>query len=301
MNYYDEIKNYVKKVEIGRAIREANANYELVDSYWNIGKLIVDAQGGKEKSKYGDKLLKEWSEKLTQEYGKGYDYSNMRRFRQFYLTFPIVDTVCPQLSWSVIRVLLPIVDLNKRNYYINLCIENKLSVRELKQEMKSNSYERLEHKPDKIDIVVPTKVPNIANNFKNPILLKLKDNEIKNESDLEKLIYSQLSYVFLQLGNGFTWVGNQYKISDGNKNYFIDMLLYNYIYNCFVVVEIKCRKLKKEDKGQVEFYMNLVDSFVKEASNNPTIGIIITKNQDKFIANFVRNEKIMPLTYELIK
>ena len=301
MNYYDEIKNYVKKVEIGRAIREANANNELVDSYWNIGKLIVDAQGGKEKSKYGDKLLKEWSEKLTQEYGKGYDYSNMRRFRQFYLTFPIVDTVCPQLSWSVIRVLLPIVDLNKRNYYINLCIENKLSVRELKQEMKSNSYERLEHKPDKIDIVVPTKVPNIANNFKNPILLKLKDNEIKNESDLEKLIYSQLSYVFLQLGNWFAWVGNQYKISDGNKNYFIDMLLYNYIYNCFVVVEIKCRKLKKEDKGQVEFYMNLVDSFVKEASNNPTIGIIITKNQDKFIAHFVRNEKIMPLTYELIK
>ena len=301
MNYYDEIKNYVKKVEIGRAIREANANYELVDSYWNIGKLIVDAQGGKEKSKYGDKLLKEWSEKLTQEYGKGYDYSNMRRFRQFYLTFPIIAPLGQQLSWSVIRVLLPIVDTNKRNYYINLCIENRLSVRELKQEIKSNSYKRLEHKPDKIDIVVPTKVPSITNNFKNPILLKLKDNEIKNESDLEKLIYSQLSYVFLQLGNGFTWVGNQYKISDGNKNYFIDMLLYNYIYNCFVVVEIKCRKLKKEDKGQVEFYMNLVDSFVKEASNNPTIGIIITKNQDKFIANFVRNEKIMPLTYELIK
>lgn len=301
MNNYEEVETLVKKVEIGKAIKERQANNEITEAYWNIGKLIIDAQGGKEKSKYGDKLLKEWSEKLTQEYGKGYDYSNMRRFRQFYLTFPIVDTVCPQLSWSVIRVLLPIVDLNKRNYYINLCIENKLSVRELKQEMKSNSYERLEHKPDKIDIVVPTKVPNIANNFKNPILLKLKDNEIKNESDLEKLIYSQLSYVFLQLGNGFTWVGNQYKISDGNKNYFIDMLLYNYIYNCFVVVEIKCRKLKKEDKGQVEFYMNLVDSFVKEASNNPTIGIIITKNQDKFIANFVRNEKIMPLTYELIK
>ena len=301
MNYYDEIKNYVKKAEIGRAIREANANYELVDSYWNIGKLIVDAQGGKEKAEYGNKLIRTWSEKLTKEYGKGYDYSNLKRFRQFYLTFPIIAPLGQQLSWSVIRVLLPIVDLNKRNYYINLCIENKLSVRELKQEIKCNSYERLEHKPDKIDIVVPTKVSNIANNFKNPILLKLKDNEIKNESDLEKLIYSQLSYVFLQPGNGFAWVGNQYKISDGNKNYFIDMLLYNYVYNCFVVVEIKCRKLKKDDKGQVEFYMNLVDNFLKGANNNPTIGIIITKNQDKFIANFVRNEKIMPLTYELIK
>ena len=196
---------------------------------------------------------------------------------------------------------MPIKDENKRNYYINLCLENNLSKRELEKEIKTNSYERLEHKPDKIDIVVPTKIPSIANNFKNPILLKLKNNEIKNESDLEKLIYSQLSYVFLQLGNGFTWVGNQYKISDGNKNYFIDMLLYNYVYNCFVVVEIKCRKLKKEDKGQVEFYMNLVDNFVKEATNNPNIGIIITKNQDKFIANFVRSEKIMPLTYELIK
>ena len=301
MNYYDEIKNYVKKVEIGRAIKEANANKELVDCYWNVGRLLVEAQGGKEKAKYGNELIKKWADALTKEYGKGYNYTNLSRFRQFYLAFPIIAPLGQQLSWTIIRTILPIKDENKRNYYINLCLENNLSKRELEKEIKTNSYERLEHKPDKIDIVVPTKVPNIANNFKNPILLKLKDNEIKNESDLEKLIYSQLSYVFLQLGNGFTWVGNQYKISDGNKNYFIDMLLYNYIYNCFVVVEIKCRKLKKEDKGQVEFYMNLVDSFVKEASNNPTIGIIITKNQDKFIANFVRNEKIMPLTYELIK
>ena len=105
----------------------------------------------------------------------------------------------------------------------------------------------------------------------------------------------------MQLGNGFTWVGNQYKVSDGNNNYFIDMLLYNYKYNCFVVVEIKCRKLKKEDKGQVEFCMKLVDEYVKEIGNNPTIGIIITKEQDKFVVNFVRSEKLIPLTYELLK
>ena len=301
MNYYDEVNSYVKKVEIGKAIRETNANRELVECYWNVGRLIVEAQGGKEKAKYGNELIRNWSKKLSNVYGKGYSYENLFKFRKFYLTFPIVDTLCPQLTWSIIRTLLPIVDINKRNYYINLCIENKLSVRELKREIKSNSYERLEHKPDKIDIVVPTNVSAITNYFKNPILLKLKDKEIKTESDLEKLIYSQLSYVFLQLGKGFTWIGNQYKVSDGNKNYFIDMLLYNYIYNCFVVVEIKCRKLKKEDKGQVEFYMNLVDNYVKEASNNPTIGIIITKDQDKFVANFVRSEKVVPLTYELVK
>ena len=301
MNYYDEVNSYVKKVEIGKAIRETNANRELVECYWNVGRLIVEAQGGKEKAKYGNELIRNWSKKLSNVYGKGYSYENLFKFRKFYLTFPIVDTLCPQLTWSIIRTLLPIVDINKRNYYINLCIENKLSVRELKREIKSNSYERLEHKPDKIDIVVPTNVSAITNYFKNPILLKLKDKEIKTESDLEKLIYSQLSYVFLQLGSGFAWIGNQYKVSDGNKNYFIDMLLYNYIYNCFVVVEIKCRKLKKEDKGQVEFYMNLVDNYVKEASNNPTIGIIITKDQDKFVANFVRSEKVVPLTYELVK
>ena len=300
MNYYDEVNSYVKKVEIGKAIRETNANMELVECYWNVGRLIVEAQGGKEKAKYGNELIKTWAEKLTEEYGKGYNYTNLSRFRQFYLAFPIVAPLGQQLSWTIIRTILPIKDENKRNYYINLCIANNLSKRELEKEIKSNSYERLEYKPDKIDVVVSTKVPAIVNNFKNPILLELKDKEIKLESDLEKLIYSQLSYVFLQLGKGFTWVGNQYKVSDGNKNYFIDMLLYNVKYNCYVVVEIKCRKLKKEDKGQVEFYMNLVDNFVKEPSNNPTIGIIITKDQDKFVANFVRSEKVVPLTYKFV-
>ena len=301
MNYYDEVNSYVKKVEIGKAIRETNANMELVECYWNVGRLIVEAQGGKEKAKYGNELIKTWAEKLTEEYGKGYNYTNLSRFRQFYLDFPIVAPLGQQLSWTIIRTILPIKDENKRNYYINLCIANNLSKRELEKEIKSNSYERLEYKPDKIDMIVPIKVPAIINNFKNPILLELKDKEIKSESDLEKLIYSQLSCVFLQLGKGFTWVGNQYKVSDGNKNYFIDMLLYNIKYDCYVVVEIKCRKLKKEDKGQVEFYMNLVDNYVKEPNNNPTIGIIITKDQDKFVANFVKGEKLVPLTYELVK
>ena len=300
MDNYKEIETLIKKVEIGKAIRERQANNEIAEAYWNIGKLIVEAQGGKEKSKYGDKLLKEWSEKLTQEYGKGYDYTNLSRFRQLYLYFPIIGPVGQQLNWTIIRTILPIKDENKRNYYINLCIKNNLSKRELIKEIKSNSFERLEHKPDKVDIITSAIVPAITENFKNPILLNLNGNKVENEKDLEKLIYSQLSYVFMQLGNDFTWVGNQYKISDGNKNYYIDMLLYNVNYNCYVVVEIKCRSLKKEDKGQTEFYMTLVDKYKKRANNNPTIGIIITKEQDKFVANFVKSEKLVPLTYELV-
>ena len=301
MNNYEEVETLVKKVEIGKAIKERQANNEVTEAYWNIGKLIVDAQDGKEKNKYGDKLLKEWSEKLTQEYGKGYDYTNLSRFRQLYLYFPIIGPVGQQLNWTIIRTILPIKDENKRNYYINLCIKNNLSKRELIKEIKSNSFERLEHKPDKVDIITSAIVPAITENFKNPILLNLNGNKVENEKDLEKLIYSQLSYVFMQLGNDFTWVGNQYKISDGNKNYYIDMLLYNVNYNCYVVVEIKCRSLKKEDKGQTEFYMSIVDKYKKRANNNPTIGIIITKEQDKFVANFVKSEKIVPLTYELVK
>ena len=300
MDNYKEIETLIKKVEIGKEIRERQINYERVDAYWNIGKLIVDAQGGKEKNKYGDKLLKEWSEKLTQEYGKWYDYTNLSRFRQLYLYFPIIGPVGQQLNWTIIRTILPIKDENKRNYYINLCVKNNLSKRELIKEIKSNSFERLEHKPDKVDIITSTSVPAITENFKNPILLNLNGNKVENEKDLEKLIYSQLSYVFMQLGNDFTWVGNQYKISDGNKNYYIDMLLYNVNYNCYVVVEIKCRSLKKEDKGQTEFYMTLVDKYKKRANNNLTIGIIITKEQDKFVANFVKSEKLVPLTYELV-
>lgn len=300
MNNYEEVETLVKKVEIGKAIKERQANNEITEAYWNIGKLIIDAQGGKEKSKYGDKLLKEWSEKLSKEYGKGYDYTNLSRFRQLYLYFPIIGPVGQQLNWTIIRTILPIKDENKRNYYINLCVKNNLSKRELIKEIKSNSFERLEHKPDKVDIITSTNVPAITENFKNPILLNLNGNKVENEKDLEKLIYSQLSYVFMQLGNDFTWVGNQYKISDGNKNYYIDMLLYNVNYNCYVVVEIKCRSLKKEDKGQTEFYMTLVDKYKKRANNNPTIGIIITREQDKFVANFVKSEKLVPLTYELV-
>lgn len=204
------------------------------------------------------------------------------------------------MNWTIIRTILPIKEENKRNYYINLCIKNNLSKRELIKEIKHNSYERLEHKPDKVDIITSISVPTITENFKNPILLNLNGNKVENEKNLEKLIYSQLSYVFMQLGNDFTWVGNQYKISDGNKNYYIDMLLYNINYNCYIVVEIKCRSLKKEDKGQTEFYMTLVDKYKKRANNNLTIGIIITREQDKFVANFVKSEKLVPLTYELV-
>ena len=259
--------------------------------------IIVEAQGGSTRAKYGNELIKKWSEKLTNKYGKGYNSSNLRKFRQFYLTFEKSSPLGSKLSWSHYRELLIFKDENKRNFYINLCIKNNLSKRELINAIKSNAYERLVDKPDKIDIIIPQK-HSITTDMKNPIIIPVK-NEVINEHDLELNILANLDFFFKQLGNGFLYAGHQYKISDGKNSYYVDILLFNYKMNAFVVVELKLRSLRKEDKAQMEFYMKLIDEQVKEAYHNKTIGIIISKESDEFIVNFVRQDDIIPLSYEL--
>ena len=295
--YYEEIEHLIKRNEISKRVRKLEENYSLVETYWHIGKIIVEAQGGSTRAKYGNELIKKWSIKLTELYGKGYDASNLKRFRQFYLLFRKDGAVGDQLGWTHIRKLLPIKDENKRNYFINLCIKNNLSERELTREIKSNAYERLVDKPDKIDIIVPTKY-SISTDMKNPIIIPVK-SEVASEHDLELNILANLDFFFKQLGNGFLYAGHQYKISDGKNSYFIDILLFNYKMNAFVVVELKLRSLRKEDKAQMEFYMKLIDEQVKEAYHNKTIGIIISKESDEFIVNFVRQDDIIPLSYEI--
>ena len=297
--YYEEIEHLIKRNEISKRVRKLEENYSLVETYWHIGKIIVEAQGGSTRAKYGNELIKKWSIKLTELYGKGYDASNLKRFRQFYLVFRKDGAVRHQLSWTHIRKLLPIKDENKRNYFINLCIKNNLSERELTREIKSNAYERLVDKPDKIDIIVPTKY-SITTDMKNPIIIPVK-SEVASEHDLELNILANLDFFFKQLGNGFLYAGHQYKISDGKNIYYIDILLFNYKMNAFVVVELKLRSLRKEDKAQMEFYMKLIDEQVKEAYHNKTIGIIISKESDEFIVNFVRQEILFHLVMKLNK
>ena len=294
--YYEEIEHLIKKNEISKRVRKLEENYSLVETYWNIGKIIVEAQGGKSRAKYGNELIKKWSIELTNKYGKGYDATNLSRFRKFYLYFPKIGPL-GQLSWSHYRTILSIKDENKINFYINLCLKNNLSKRGLIQEIKSNAYERLVDKPDKIDIIVPTKY-SVTTDMKNPIIIPVK-NKVTNEYDLELNILANLDFFFRQLGNGFTYVGHQYKLVKDNHSYFIDILLFNYEFNAFVIIELKLRELKKEDKAQIEFYMKLVDEQIKKPFHNKTIGIIITKESDEFIVNFVRGEDVIPLSYEL--
>ena len=295
--YYSEIEHLIKKNEIQKQARRLEENYTLVTTYWTIGKILVEAQGGSSRAKYGNELIKKWYKRLTELYGKGYDATNLRRFRQFYIAFQKRGPLARTLTWSHYLCLLPIKDENKRNYYINLCIKNNLSKRELVKEIKSNSYERLIDKPDKIDVIVLEKY-SITTEMKNPIIIEV-NREIKSEKDLELSILANLSYFFKQLGEGFTYVGHQYKIVKNNQNYYVDILLFNIELNCYVLVELKLRSLKKEDKAQMEFYMKLVDEQLKKPFHNKTIGIIITKETDEFIVNFVGSEEIIPLSYEL--
>jgi len=300
MNYYEEIEHIIKRNEINKKTRQLEDNYDALNTYWNIGRLIVEAQGGESRAKYGSVLIKEWSIKLTKLYGNGYDYTNLSRFRQLYLAFPKLGTVS-QVSWSIIVKLLPIKEENKRNYYINLCIENNLSVRELIKEIKSNSFERLVNPPKVIEIKRNSPI-EITSDIKNPIIINLKENEkIENHHDLEMKILSDFAFVFKQLGNGYALIGNEYKITINKINYYIDILLFNYIFNRFVVIELKTRELRKEDKSQIRFYMDYIDKNIKQQFHNNTIGIIISKSHNKYIATFVSEEDIISLTYELKK
>ena len=223
-NYYQEIEHLIKKNEIEKRVRNIEADNSLVTTYWHVGRLIVEAQGGASRAKYGNELIKKWFVRLTEQYGKGYNYTNLSRFRQFYLHFPILATVS-QVSWSNIVILLTLKDINKRNYYVNECIKHHLSIRELRQEIKSNSYERLINKPEKIDIITPSKY-SITTNMKDPIIIKV-NKEIISEHDLELSILANLEFFFKQLRDGFAYISHQYKLSDGNKNYYVDILLFN--------------------------------------------------------------------------
>ncbi len=300
MNYYQEIENYIQRNEINKRVRVLEENNDILNNYWNIGRLLIEAQGGRERAKYGNQLIKEWSTKYTEQYGKGYDATNLRKFRQFYLCFPKCAPL-GRVSWTNIRMLLPIKETNQRNYYLNLCLKNGLSKRELENAIKTKSFERLIHKPEKVEIVSNPYTTSLTN-MKNPILIQLRENEsIVSEKDLELKILSELKFFFSQLGEGFSLVDNQYKIVVDQHSYFIDLLLFNYNLNCFIVVELKTRSLKKEDKAQVEFYIHGIDQTLKREFHNHTLGIIITKSQNQFIANFVGSEHLFSLTYKIMK
>jgi len=298
MNYLDKIKNIIEKNEINQRKYNYYKNESLVETYFNIGKLLVEAQGGKNKTTYGNKLIKTWSVELTKIYGKGYNYTNLCRFRQFYIAFENVAPVGQYLTWTNIRILLPIKDENKRNYYINLCIKQNLSKRMLEELIKNNTYERLSYK-EKENIEIIKKEENLTINdmIKNPIYIEVDEKIGKlSEKLLQELLLEKIEKTLLELGYGFNFTGREVNLGGS----FCDMLFFNTELNAYVVLELKIRKLQKQDIGQTEYYMNYIDKNIKKSFHNKTIGIILCKHDNKIVMEYCSNPNIYETTYKLI-
>ncbi len=303
MNYYKEVESLIKQNEINKGVRALQDNSETLHTYWNIGRLIVEAQGGKKRAKYGDGLIKEWGHKLSDKYGRGYDYTNLSRMRSLFIAFPNVGTLSQHLSWSHYYTILPIKNSNERNYYINQVILNNLSVRDLRKEIKNKAFDRLSY-ADKENIKLideeNTTPLTIEDMIKDPIILKIdKNTNDVNEKVIHKYIISLLENKFLELGTGFALVGHEYKIKIGNSYNYIDLLFFNTELNAYIVVEVKTKESKPQDIGQLEFYANYVENNIKKNYHNKTIGILIVKKKNKYVIEYTTSNDIYVTTYML--
>ncbi len=298
MNYYDEIKNILLSNAAYKQVKDYYKNRNDLISYYNVGKLLIEAQGGEARAKYGDNLIKEYSIKLTKELGKGYSTRTLKLMRKFYL-FQKGQAVPAQLTWSHYIELLPIKDINKINYYINISINQRLSYRELRKRIKSNEYERLSDETR--NKLINKENISIKDNLLNPIIINSnnKDINIFNEKVLKELILNDISNFMEQLGSGYCFIKDEYPILLGDRYNYIDLLLFNYIFNCFIVIELKVTELKKEHIGQIETYMHFIDSNIKSICHDKTIGIIICKKDNKFVMEYCSDERILRTTYQL--
>ena len=298
-NYKKELIKLVEKAEVNKGYHDYFKNKDLVNNYFEIGKLLIEAQGGEEHDTYGNKLIKTWSVELTEKFGKGYDASNLRRFRQFYSEFKMCGPLGHILTWTNIRLLLPIKNENKRNYYINMCIKRNLSKRELEKEIKNNAFERLSL-ADKENIKLisdKNEVLTIKDTLKDPVLITInEDLDNVSEEKLAKIIRKELEIFLLELGHGYAYIGKEVRMGES----YCDLLFFNTEFLCYVVIELKTRKIKKEDIGQLEYYVNYVDENMKKESFNPTIGVLVAKEGNYLVMKYCTNKNIYKTTYKII-
>ncbi len=293
MNYYNEIKNELINNKINRKVKSYSINKSDLNTYYNVGKLLLDAG-----NQYGESIIKEYSLRLTEDLGPGYSQRNLRNMRKFYKVSQKWQTLSAKLSWSHYCEILWFDD-NKFQYYIKITELNNLSIRQLRKRIKSNEYERLpEFTKNKL---IEQKESNIVDFVKNPILIKNSNNyNIFSEKVLQKLILEDIENFLDELGNGFTFIKSEYPIKLNDRYNYIDLLLYNIKYKCYVVVELKVTELKKEHTGQIMTYMNYIDKNVKTIDENNTVGIIICKQDNEYVIKYCSDDRIIAREYELV-
>ena len=294
--YYEKTKNKLIDNETFEKVKDYSKERNRVETYFEIGRLLSEAG-----SKYGESVIDKYSQKLMLEVGKKYDSRTLRSMRQLYITFKdeIWKPVVSKLSWTNLLILMPLKNKNKMYYYATQSIIYNLSKRQLKDRIKEKEYERLD---DKIKNKIITHKKTIISDYvKNPIIIKNKYNtEELSEKVLKKLILENIDKFLIELGDGFCYIKNEYKIKLGDRYNYIDVLLYNIKYRCYVVVELKVTELKKEHIGQIIIYMNYINKNIKTIEEDNTVGIIICKQDDKYTIKYCSDERIIARKYELI-
>lgn len=274
-------------------------NLAMVESNWLLGhQIIEEEQGGKHRAEYGKNMFKYLSQDLTIEFGTSYSERNLRNYRQFYLTFPIWNALRSELSWTHYRHLLRVKNEKARVFYIEESIANGWSYRALERQINSLYYERLlssnERKAVIAEMKEKTKDLQPEDFLKDPYILEfaqLKDNQRYLESELEQALINKLNEFLLELGKGFAFVARQKRISTESKHFYIDLVFYNYILKCFVLIDLKVDELTHQDIGQMDMYVRLFEDKYIAPDDNPTIGLILCTYKDQTIAKYsVLNE-----------
>ena len=302
--------------EIKRIITDAQYNAirtidkERVIMYWNIGKQIVtEEQNGKERAEYGAFIIKRLSEELLDTFGSGFSQRQLETCRQFYQTFPIPHTLRAELNWSQYKLLIRIKDKDKQSYYIEESCKNNWSARQLERQINSQLFERLLLSTDKEKVLAVAKneaIPVQAKEIiKDPMILEflgLKPQSTYYEKDLEQAIITNIQSFLLELGNGFSFVARQKRINLNDDTFFIDLVFYNRLLRCFVVIEIKTHKITHQDIGQLQMYVNYYDRNEKQKDENPTIGILLCADKNDAVVEMVlpkSNNTILASKYQL--
>ena len=294
-NYLENIKNEIISGNAKVVAKNYQINNVKLTMNYNIGKELAEA--GKH---YGEGIVKKYASILTNEFGRGYSVSNLKRMRQFYILFEKGAPLAHQLTWEHLRLLLPLKDVNKINYYISIIRRDNLSKRALAERIKINEYDRLSDGAK--ESLLNKEELSLIQSVLNPIVLTPnKSYEIYTEKVLQEIIYENLDSFMKQLGGGYFYVGREYKLNIGDKKNYIDYLFYNVVDSRYCVVEIKAREYRKTDYGQIKTYMNYIDEHLKNITQNNTIGIIITKSVNKFEAHYVKDNQVTIVEFKINK
>jgi len=272
-------------------------NSAMVTAYWEIGEQIYKACGENDRAGYGKGLLRFLADNLTSEFGKGFDESNLRKMRQFYSVFPIRDTLCPELSWSHYRLLMRIADEKERTFYTEECVKSAWSVRQLERQIHTMYYQRLLSSQDKAPVSAEIQTtepkPEYEKIVKDPYVmefLQIKPDTHVFESDLEQALINHLQQFLLELGRGFSFVARQKRFTLDGQNFYIDLVFYNYILKCFVLIDLKMGQLTHQDIGQMQMYVNYYTRELMNEGDNPPIGIVLCADKSDAIVKYTLPE-----------